>query len=93
MQMFRYLTHLVEVEAGRRRKVEFHARRRDRGLERRVEALEEDLGQMALFVRTLFRMLCEKGTIQRAEFMEVARAIDAQDGTTDGKYTGPADAP
>ena len=91
--MTSFLHYLVGEEASRRRRVDLQSRRRDRGLDRRVEELEDDLGQMALFVRTLFRLLCEKGTIQRAEFLEAARAIDAQDGSVDGKYTGQVDAP
>jgi hypothetical protein len=69
------------------------ARRRAEALEERLEDLEHDVGEMALFVRTLWRILAEKGTIDRAEFVQVARAIDAQDGTADGRYTGPIDAP
>ena len=59
----------------------------------RIQELEDDVGELALFVRTLFRLLAEKGTIGKAEFMETARAIDAQDGSIDGKYTGRLDAP
>jgi hypothetical protein len=69
------------------------ARRRTEAVEERVEDLERDVGEMALFVRTLWRVLAEKGTIDRAEFVRVARALDAQDGAVDGRYTGPLDAP
>jgi hypothetical protein len=58
-----------------------------------VEALEDDLAVMALYVRTLRRLMVEKGVFTRAEFAEALRAIDLQDGTADGKYAGPIDAP
>jgi hypothetical protein len=64
-----------------------------RRLEDRMDAIEDEVGQLALFVRTLFRLSVEKGSISKAEFLETARAIDAQDGKADGRYTGPLSAP
>jgi hypothetical protein len=64
--------------------------RRDvRGLEDRVAELEEDIGVLALFVRTTQRLLIEKGVFSKEEFGAALRAIDLQDGKADGKYTKP----
>ncbi len=68
-------------------------RRLREDVDARVKALEDDLGEMALFVRTLYRVLVEKGSIDRAAFLEAMKAVDASDGAADGKYTGPTDTP
>lgn len=76
------------------RRLDHTSRKRLReNVEGRIDQLENDVGQMALFLRTLFRLLAEKGAVTRAEVLEAARAIDAQDGAADGKYTGRLDAP
>ena len=88
----------ADIEDTKRRldaqsRIDREARGRLReGLEGRIQALEDEGGQVALFVRTLFRLLVEKGTLSKPEFLEAARAIDAQDGTVDGKYRGRLDA-
>lgn len=63
------------------------------GVVERLQEAENDVGELTLFVRTLFRLLLEKGTVGRDEFLQAARAIDAQDGTVDGKYTGSVNDP
>jgi hypothetical protein len=69
------------------------ARRRAEGAEDRLEALEQRVGEMALFLRALSRVLVEKGAIDRADFVAAAKAVDAQDGSVDGRHAGPLDAP
>lgn len=59
----------------------------------RVEELEEAVGALALFSRTMMRILIEKGVIGRNELLAALRAIDASDGKADGRYTGSMDAP
>lgn len=88
-----------DIELTKRRlehqsRVDREARRRlRRGMEARIDDIEDDVAELALFVRTLMRVLTEKGVIDRAAFVEAARAVDASDGTEDGRYTGPVDAP
>jgi hypothetical protein len=92
--LFEYsLLQKMEAQDLHRRRAERLRRQERRTSDERLTALEESLGEMALFVRTLYRLLVEKGTLDRAEFLEVARAIDAQDGAADGRYTGPLGAP
>ncbi len=67
---------------------------RSRGeLRDRVEELEEAVGALALFSRTMMRILIEKGVMGRDELLAALRAIDASDGKADGRYTGSMDAP
>lgn len=84
------LLHRLDVEEMRRRIVEDQARsRRRRASDRtRIESLEDDVGRLALLVATIYRLLGEKGAITREEFAEASRAVDAMDGTVDGKVTG-----
>src|SRR5262245_37340283 len=62
-------------------------RREMKGLEARVAELEEENGVLALFVRTLQRLMIEKGVFNKDELAAALRAIDLQDGKADGKYT------
>ncbi len=59
----------------------------------RVEELEETVGVLALFTRTMMRILIEKGVMGRDELLAALRAIDASDGKADGKFSGSMDAP
>jgi hypothetical protein len=79
-----------------RRHVAIMARQniRSRGeLRDRVEELEEAVGVLALFSRTMMRILIEKGVMGREELLAALRAIDASDGKADGRYTGSMDTP
>src|SRR5262245_36067998 len=62
-------------------------RRNLQDLEARVDELEEENGVLALFVRTLQRLMIEKGVFSKDELAAALRAIDLQDGKADGKYT------
>ncbi len=87
----------IDAQSARLTRQSIQARAERRRLredvDARVKALEDDLGEMALFVRTLYRVLVEKGSIDRAAFLEAMKAVDASDGAADGKYTGPMDTP
>ena len=71
-------------------KMDIRARGR---IHREVEALEDDLGTLALLCRAMMRMMIEKGVMSRDELVGAMKAIDAHDGKVDGRYTGPIDAP
>ena len=58
-------------------------------LEKRVEQLENDLGQAGLIIESLLQLLEESGTIKRDEVMKRAIAVDLADGVQDGKLTPP----
>lgn len=68
-----------------------HERRREADArdarDARLDEVEQEIGELALFVRTLYRLAVEKGSITPAEFAEAAKAIDRSDGREDGRYT------
>jgi hypothetical protein len=85
----------LDIEATRRH-VSVMARQNIRArseMRDRVEELEETVGVLALFSRTLVRILIEKGVMGREELFAALRAIDASDGKADGRYTGSMDTP
>jgi len=60
---------------------------RSQGLERRVEELENDLGQAGLIIEALMHLLQKKGTLTRDEVAKRAIEVDLADGVRDGKLT------
>lgn len=67
------------------------ARMRDRqqaqDQQKRIEELEDQVGELALLCRSLLTVLREDGTVQPERFQEVVKRIDAEDGVIDGKIT------
>jgi hypothetical protein len=51
----------------------------------RIEALEEDVGFLALLVLGILEQLNRKGSVSRDEVLEVMRELDGLDGARDGK--------
>jgi hypothetical protein len=105
MSLFRYLfdhdwfqradiIRLEEENKGLSNRMDF-ARDDTRRLEDRIAALETDAAQMALFNKTLLRMMVEKQVCAPQEFTNLLRMLDLQDGVKDGKVTAAlsADAP
>lgn len=56
-------------------------------LRERVVELEDDLGRVTLLLRALADTCVTRGLLSKAELERVAQAIDASDGTADGKTT------
>jgi hypothetical protein len=50
-----------------------------------AERLEHAIGELALAVRTVQRMLIEKGVCTQQELHDKLRAIDLEDGRADGR--------
>ncbi len=65
---------------------------RSQSLERRVEELENDLGQAGLIIEALLQVLQEKGTLTRDEVAKRAIEVDLADGVRDGKLTSDEEA-
>ena len=57
--------------------------------QRRIEELENQVGELALLCRSLLTVLREDGTVKPEHLREVMNRIDAADGTIDGKITPP----
>ena len=89
------LLQRLDIEATKEAlRAQGYANARTRGRMRRyLEELEGDVGTLALVCRTLMRLMLEKGVLSRAEIVTAMRAIDAQDGKVDGRFTGRVDAP
>jgi hypothetical protein len=83
----------IEATANRVHAVAYAGRRANRELRHDVRELEDDVGVLALACRTMMRILIEKGVMTRDELAAAMNAIDAHDGTTDGRWTGSVDAP
>ena len=49
------------------------------------ERLERVLGELALAVRTVQRVMVEKGVCSHDEFVETLRRVDLEDGKADGR--------
>ena len=56
-------------------------------LAKRIEVLEDQVGELALLCRSLLTVLREDGTVLPERLQAVMRQIDAEDGLVDGKVT------
>ena len=50
-----------------------------------AERLERAIGEMALAVKTMQRVMIEKGVCSQDEFRDQLQKIDAEDGRSDGR--------
>ncbi len=63
------------------------ARRRRVDINKRVEALEEELGRITLLCRALSDILVSRESVSLQELAELMNEIDLEDGVADGKVT------
>ena len=76
-----------EIQALRRRvRAESGAAARD--IEVRLDILERQSDEMKLYLAALVRYLASKGQIDLHEFAKLVEEVDAEDGSTDGRYQG-----
>ena len=98
MSIFKYLfdsewnqrSDIESLKSKQRRTTQFHGSRY-RQNKAKLEEVENDVGELALYCRTAVTLMVEKGLLTREEFMERMEEIDASDGSPDGKYMGPMD--
>jgi hypothetical protein len=50
--------------------------------------LQVENDELRLYLAALVRLLTAKGLVSREEIRQVVNAVDAEDGTRDGKYQG-----
>lgn len=93
--MFPEWAQWMELRDARQRLsvTEHQARRMRRETRERLDELETAVGAMALYVRSMQRLLVEKGVMTREEVLATMEAVDRQDGTLDGRYDGPMQRP
>ncbi len=71
-----------------RGKVRSESRGATRDIELRLDILERQSDEMKLYLAALVRYLAAKGQIDLREFEKLVDEIDAEDGSTDGRYKG-----
>jgi polyhydroxyalkanoate synthesis regulator phasin len=59
-----------------------------RGVTGDIERLQAENDEMRLYLATVVRLLVSKGIVSQEEIRRVVDAIDAEDGTRDGRYKG-----
>ena len=53
-----------------------------------LEQLQAQNDELRLFLAVTIRILVSKGVVTEGEMKQIVYAIDAEDGTLDGKFTG-----
>ena len=54
-----------------------------------MEFLQADHDELRLYLAAVVRILVSKGVIRPEELKQVVDVIDAEDGSADGRFTGP----
>jgi hypothetical protein len=74
----------------RRMKREMRSRARSAGADvaRRLDELEAENDELKLYMAALLRYLASRGQLDVAQFRALVEAVDAQDGSADGKFSG-----
>lgn len=90
----RDIESLRKSEAARKRAENRNLRSLD-DQQARIEALEQQFGELRLVCQTLLTTLKESGTVKPEQISEVMHRIDAADGVVDGQSTprGPDEPP
>lgn len=71
-----------------RRKVRAESHGATPDVELRLDILERQSDEMKLYMAALVRYLAAKGQIDLAEFGRLVDEVDAEDGSSDGRFTG-----
>ncbi len=61
----------------------------DRSQDQQIQALRADNDELKLYLAALIRLLTSKNVISTGEITGLVEAIDAEDGSIDGRATGP----
>ena len=54
-----------------------------------VARLRADNDELRLYLAALVRLLTSKGVVTRDELTKIVAMVDAEDGQSDGRFTGP----
>lgn len=77
-------THLRSL-ANAQRTSSRRSRRTESATDRRIDALEDDLGYVALVLGSLLQQIDDKGVVNRDDVKATIKELDGVDGVTDGK--------
>jgi hypothetical protein len=61
---------------------------KDMSQDRKIEALVSENAELKLYLASVVCLLTSKGTISADELQAMVDALDAEDGSSDGKYEG-----
>ncbi len=61
----------------------------DRSQDEQIQALRADNDELKLYLAALIRLLTSKNVISTGEITSLVEAIDAEDGSVDGRAAGP----
>lgn len=61
----------------------------DRSQDQQMQALRADNDELKLYLAALIRLLTSKNVISASEITKLVEAIDAEDGSIDGRAAGP----
>ncbi len=64
------------------------SRASSRGGKEDLERLQADNDELRLYLAAIVRLLISKGLVSREEMQQVVDAVDAEDGSRDGRYRG-----
>ena len=54
-----------------------------------LRRIQQDNDELRLYLAAIVRILTSKGTITAEELKQVVEIIDAEDGSADGRFSGP----
>lgn len=60
----------------------------DMSQDQKIETLIKENAELKLYLVSVIRLLTAKGNLSRDELKTMVEAVDAEDGTSDGKYEG-----
>jgi hypothetical protein len=88
--IFGSLEHEIDIENQRAEvdRLREEIRRSHSGSTGSLEKLQAQNDELRLFLAVTIRILISKGVVTEDEMKRIVYAIDAEDGTLDGKYTG-----
>jgi hypothetical protein len=56
--------------------------------DQKIDTLLKENAELKLYLVSVIRLLTAKGTLSREELKTMVEAVDAEDGSSDGKYEG-----
>ena len=66
----------------------FKASLTDMSQDQKIDTLLKENAELKLYLVSVIRLLTAKGTLSRKELKAMVEAVDAEDGSSDGKYEG-----
>jgi hypothetical protein len=61
----------------------------DRSQDREIARLQDENSELKLYLAAVIRLLMAKGVVEADEITKLVRAIDREDGSADGRMSGP----